>query len=43
MTNQEILTLLQTAACNEYAMKEILPKWDESEQVILIYLRCVSR
>lgn len=31
MTNQEILTLLQTAACNEYAMKEILPKWDESE------------
>jgi len=31
MTNQEIITLLKTAACNEYAMKEMLPKWDKSE------------
>lgn len=31
MTNQEIITLLKTAACNEHAIKEILPKWDESE------------
>ena len=31
MTNQEILTLLKTAATNPYAVKEFLPKWDKSE------------
>jgi hypothetical protein len=31
MTNQEILTLLKTAATNTYAVKEFLPLWDKSE------------
>ena len=31
MTNQEILTLLKTAATNAYAVKDLLPKWDKSE------------
>lgn len=31
MTNQEIITLLKTAATNAYAVKDLLPKWDKSE------------
>ena len=31
MTNQEIITLLKTAATNAYAAKEYLPQWDKSE------------
>lgn len=31
MTNQEIITLLKTAATNANAVKDLLPKWDKSE------------